>query len=320
MLKDDLLFWKRQARHLPTRTPAVVGHEVISVCTDAAGAPLRGFGAVAWPGKAVTPDVDTVLNARSPVTGEHCLAIFGPLPQLCNESSAALETEAFRRAIRRLWKIRPGWIIGRTIHWFSDSQSAVAAVTAWRSKSVGLGRAMHQLFQWLRLRNASVVPHWVSRALQWMPVADWLSRLWWRKAAAEWSLPQQLVAAAVQWAGWQPSVDLFAVGGNQQVAGYATRFPTTGAYCDAFSRPWDGLRGWAYPPFSQISRVWQQLAAATDARILVVLPLSAFVPDDVVVVGSYPLPLSALVDPRGDTAADVCPIRLVIRDVRSGVS
>jgi hypothetical protein len=319
MLRDDLMFWQQQARYLPTRTPAQVGEGVVSVCTDAAGAPLRGFGAVAWPGTATTPDIDAVLEAHSAIVGDHCIALFGPLPHMGNESSSALETEAFRRAVKRLVALRPAWVVGNTIHWFSDSQSAVSAVTSWRSKSVGLSRAMHQLFLLLRKHNVRVVPHWVSRSLQWMPVADWLSRLWWRRAAAEWSLPQPLVAAAIDWAGWQPTVDLFAVGGNQQVAAYATRYPTKGALCDAFGRSWDGLRGWAYPPFSQLTRLWRHLAAAKDARVLVVMPLATSVPDGVTVVGSYSLPRTALVDPRGDTAADLCPVLLTIRDVRNGL-
>jgi hypothetical protein len=320
LLHDDLRFWLREAVHLPNRTPVVVGAVATSICTDAAGAPLRGFGAVVWPGTAVTPDIDLALNDRVDRTGDRFLALFGPLLQMTAESSTALETEALRLTIRRLLRLRPAWVVGRTIHWYSDSQSAVAALCRWRARSTGLLQVMHNLFVLLRRHNIVVVPHWVSRALQWMPVADWLSRLWWRRAAAEWSIPQHVVIEVVRWAGWQPVIDLFAVAGNQQFVDFATRFPTPGARCNAFAAPWVGLRAWAFPPFSQLTQVWRHWAGATDSRLLLVLPATTSVPEGVQVFGSYPLPHVPLVGPRGDTAADPFFTALVVYDLRNGIT
>jgi hypothetical protein len=128
-------------------------------------------------------------------------------------------------------------------------------------------------------------------------------------------MPQDVVATVVTWAGWQPVTDLFATQGNQQFEQYAARYPTAGALCDAFGQPWNGMRAWAYPPFSQADRVCRHLSTAVDAKVLLVVPLSFSVPECVRVVGSYPLPPVALIGPRGDTAVLPCPVELIVHDI-----
>lgn len=307
---DDLSFWRDEAVHLPARTPARPGGETVAVCTDAAGAPARGYGAVCWPGRCTTPDLEGLLNARVDDVSADTMAVFGPLPHLVLESSASLETMALLRTLRRLLQLRPGWVRGRTIYWYSDSQAAVGAVAAWRSRAAGLSQQVRELFLFLRSVEAVVVPHWVARHLSWMPAADWLSRLWWRQAAAEWSLPPEVVQKLVAGLSWVPSVDVFAVGGNQQFASYATRFPTPGAQCDAFAAGWSGMRGWAYPPFSQISRVWRHAMVAVDARLCVVVPAGTPVPGVLRVVSRVPVPACALIDPRGHSPDEAFPMPL----------
>jgi hypothetical protein len=316
-LYEDLSFWRDEALHLPSRTATRPGEEAIAICTDAAGAPARGYGAVCWPGRLVAPDVDTLLDGRVDATTGPSVALFGPLPHLLQESSAALETMALIRTLRRLLHTRPEWVRGRTIHWYSDSQSAVASVRAWRSRAEGLSRQVRWLFTLLRAEGAVVVPHWVARHLAWMPAADWLSRLWWRQASAEWSLPTAVVAGLVARMAWMPSVDLFASGGNQQFAEYTSRYPTVGARCDAFASSWSGMRGWAFPPFSQIPTVWRHALVAVDARLCVVVPAGTPVPGGLRVVSRVPVPSCALIDPRGHSPDEPFPMPLEAVEVWS---
>jgi hypothetical protein len=261
--------------------------------------------------------LDGLLNARVDDVSADTMALFGPLPFLTLESSASLETMGLVRTLRRLLVLRPGWVRGRTIHWYSDSQCAVAAVSAWRSRAEGLARQVREMFVFLRSVDAVVVPHWVARHLSWMPAADWLSRLWWRQASAEWSLPSAIVQSLVERLAWVPSVDLFAVGGNQHFTSYATRFPTPGAQCDAFATGWSGMRGWAYPPFSQIPRVWRHARVAVNARLCVVVPAGTPVPGSLRVVSRVPVPSCALVDPRGHSPDEPFPMPLEAVEVWS---
>lgn len=318
-LADDLRFWRDEAPRLPGRRPTRPGEEWVTICSDAAGAPLRGFGGVVWCGAAVTPDLNALFARREDLASDDAIAVFGPLSLRSDESSSSLETEALDAIVRHLLRVRPGWVRNRRISWFSDSQVAVRVVTDWRAKSVGLLRALRQLFELVRGCNAVVEPRWVARHLGWMPAADFLSRLWWRRAAAEWTVPSEIVGQIVSQAGWQPTVDLFATRANAQCSTSASRFPEAGRWADAFARPWDNVRGWAFPPFSQLPRVWQQVMVAHDARVLVVCPVSALVPGAVRVVSRFLVPQVPLIDIRGESPTEPGP-DLVVVDVRSNGS
>lgn len=321
MLADDVRFWRDHARYLPERPPMRAAGGATVVCTDAAGAPLRGYGGVAWPGARVAPPVDEWLQGERGVlrerTGADGLrAVFGPLPRMDGESSAALETAALLAVLERLVRLDPETVVGREIYWYCDAQAAVGAVSRWRARAPGLAVVMHRLFRRLRDWKAVVLPHWVSRERAWMPAADWLSRQHWVRRSAEWQVPRATFEAAAVRAGWAPTRDLFAAPGNAVLPDACTRYPVEGARCNAFAGGWDGLRGWAFPPFSQELRVLRAVAAARDARCIVV-GLQPRVPSGLEVVWSTPM-ADPLIDAEGHTAAGTCPAALHVYEVRSG--
>lgn len=316
-LREDLAFWRERALSLPERKTTRPGEEWTTIVTDMAGAPARGWGAVAWMARRQAPDIDAWLAERRAREDEDAIAIFGSLPPRSNESSAALEVRAVIEALQHIGRTRPLWLSGRRIAWYCDAQSAVYSVRKWRSKREGLHRELRVLYELLGGWQAAIEPHWVARHLGWQPVADFLSRLAWRKATAEWSLPAELVSHVAARCSWQPTLDLFAATGNEQCPHAATRWPVAGRLTNAFARPWDGIRGWAFPPFSQIRRMWRHLEAASDARLLAVLPSGEPVPGSLRALWWMDLPPLPLVGLAGKDPPHPPPRPLRVVEVRS---
>ena len=118
-------------------------------------------------------------------------------------------------------------------------------------------------------------------------------------------------------AGWFPEVDLFATSANSQVTAAVSLFPERGCRTNAFFQDWAGVRAWAFPPFSQIPRVFEKLASATDARLLLVVPRTTVVPSAVRVKVCLLLADNLrLIASDGAVGHAPCPTRLMVIDVR----
>lgn len=318
LLREELRYWASAALTLPGLPAVRPGRECTAVATDAAGLPAAGWGAVVWRGDERIPPVSEWLHGRVPHFADRAVAVFGSLQVAAGHASAALELAALRRAIQWLARWRPDWIQGRRVFWYCDATAAVAIVRRWRSRAPGVAGEAHKLLQLCHALRVTVHPHWVRRSLGWQPVADFMSRLAWREATAEWSVPRAVYGAAVRWAGWTPTLDLFATAENAQVAVFASQWPTAaGQLGNAFGRSWDGIAAWAFPPFSQLRHLWRQLQAARGARLLVVMPETEPVPGFVQVAGTLRLGNVSLIDCRGRTAPHPCPRRLMVVDARS---
>jgi hypothetical protein len=224
-----------------------------------------------------------------------------------------LEVLAFRRVLRLVHGRTP--VTGSTVYWFSDSMSAVAAATKWRAKAPGLARELRDLLEDARRYGCRIVPRWVSRDLGWQPLADALSKLRWRRDSAEWSTPTEVFRQLCATAGWQPSIDLFASRGNNLTAMYCSEFPEQGAWTSAFARSWDGVRAWAFPPFSAAAAMLRHLCRASQARILTLVPLGTRVPPRLRVISRTAAPVLRLVDAEGRPAPGPCPVALEVLDV-----
>ena len=318
-LRAELVFWRQNAGALPRLPVPRQGlQDGVAVVTDAAGEPFLGWGAVAWPGSAQAPPVEEWLAGRQQRPGNvaaGAVAGFGKLSwdsvRHGTMSSAALEVQALRRALRWLHGRAPGCIDGKAITWYCDAQSAIGAVRKWRSKAAGLAHETRVLFEFCLAHGCSVRPVWVARELGWQPVADFLSRMAARANSAEWRLPREVYDELCGRFGFRPTVDLFASPDNTLCAAYVTQHPVRGGVrVDAFAAPWHGVRGYAFPPFSQAGRMLRHLACARGARVLSVLPAEVPVPRDVRVVASCPLAVP-LVDAVGRPAPAVCPRPLV---------
>jgi len=329
-LREQVAFWRRHAAALPTSPAVVAGEETIAVVTDAAGVPDLGWGVVAWPGREVAPPVAQWLEAKEAKCGEvveGAVAGFGQLrvPTAGRSSSAALEVQGFRRALRWIHARRPGCLDDRVVVWYCDAQAALGAVRKWRSPARGVAREVSELFDFCVAHRIAVRPVWVARELGWQPVADFLSRAAARLNSAEWQLPAWLFTQLKEGSGFEPVIDLFATPTNrQQCEAYVTQHPVQqGVAVDAFARPWDGVRGYAFPPFSQVGKAFRQLAAARDARVLFVLPAETSVPECLRTLWETDLPRDVrLIDGTGTPAKGACPrpLRALLLEAPTGVS
>ena len=324
--RADLEFWNASALSLPDMPPLPTGGggDVI-VCSDAAGLPSLGFGGVAWTEGVAAPDIDVALGSpcdyhkkiRLDIKNGSARVFSGPLPtHAASMSSAALEVLAFRRVLNLLHARTP--LNDVTVHWFCDSSSAIASASRWRAKSPGLARELKSLLEDVRRIGCRVTPSWVSRDLGWQPLADALSKVEWRRNSVEWSVSQQWFQVLCERVGWTPTLDLFAAEGNAVTSAYCTQYPVAGAWTDAFSRSWSGLRAWAFPPFSAAVAALRHLCRASDARLLIVVPRETRVPPRLKVVSSTPMPHDLrLCDAAGREAPGPCPTPLVLLDVGS---
>lgn len=329
-LREELEYWAAEAHRLPDVRPVAPGREATCIATDAAGVPALGFGGVAWLGRRETPPIDAWLEARQPPHGEdEAAAVFGTLKlgTLATgarpPASATLEVAAFVATLRWLATHRPEWVRNRKLFWYCDAQSAVHAVLRWRAKSPGLAQQVRRLLALTRRLNCSVHPAWVRRDLGWQPVSDFLSREAYRAATAEWRLPVSVFQEAVRALGWQPEIDLFATPENAQCARFCSQFPLRApgdqvGYCNAFARDWSAIRGWGFPPFSQIRRCWRQLLASRGARVMLVLPRDEGVPPSLVEFAAFDVPpCTRLLDVRGRVPPAPFSRPLVVRDIGS---
>ena len=327
LMREDLMFWKLQATSLPELPPLPAGEDGdVIVCSDAAGLPSLGYGGVAWPSGVRAPeDFDAALGEstqyakrlRNDVRRGDARLFSGALPaSVASFSSAALEVLSFRRVLAGL--AARSDLKGRTVFWFCDSTSAVAATSKWRAKAPGLARELEALLKDVRRIGCRIVPRWVARDLGWQPLADCLSKLTWRRDTVEWSMPEEAFRTATEQVGWSPTVDLFAAPGNERVTSACTEFPTAGAWTSAFAHSWSGLRAWAFPPFSAAPAALRHLCRATDARCLMVVPRTTRVPPRLRVLSrTHAPPTLRLVDAGGHVAAHPCPTPLDILDVAS---
>jgi ribonuclease HI len=313
-LREQVAFWAEKAHVLP-HSPALrqgLG-EGLAVATDSAGEPFMGWGAVAWPGRVEAPPVEAWLAARAARCGDaskEAVSGFGKLvwpDRQGKASSAALELQGLRRALRWLHERAPGCLRNRVVTWYCDAQAAIGAVRKWRSPSVGVVAELKILFRFCEAQGCAVRPVWVARNLGWQPVADFLSRMAARSNSAEWRLPRAAYLGLCREVGFEPVVDLFAAPGGAHCDDFITLHPVQpGRRVDAFAAPWDGIRGYAFPPFSQAGRCLRQLASAKGARVLCVLPAEVPVPGNLRVIADHPL-VVPLVDALNRPAPAPCP-------------
>lgn len=159
------------------------------------------------------------------------------------------------------------------VMWHSDATAAVGAVRRWASPSPGVAAALRLLWQQVADRHLSISIQHVHRELSLMPAADWLSRVGWREAQAEWSFAEHDVATVTSAFRVTCDGDLFASRRNHRFPRFCSRFLEEGSRGDAFYQPWEGPGcWWAFPPFSQRSRIIARLVgyaveAATESEL-----------------------------------------------------
>ena len=203
------------------------------------------------------------------------------------------------------------------VRWFSDSTAAVAAATKWRSGSVGSTLVLQKLSAIASELDCVVHPVWVSRNLQWLAAADFLSRELGRAIQPEWSLDPQTYRSVCSRLRTQPTVDMFASKANAQCKAFRSRYPEAGSGGDAFGSPWPDADVYAFPPFSQVARAlraWQRGRGAGRGRSMVLVAPSDHPDLDLAegsVVARFHLQAEKLIDSGGVRARNPFSRRLV---------
>jgi hypothetical protein len=163
-------------------------------------------------------------------------------------SSGAREVRAVALGVAAL-NLRDGHV-----GWHCDATVAVHSITAWSSRADHVAQGLTDLWDSLQARNLSITVSHVFRHAQFMPVADWLSRMGWRDAQAEWAVEHADVARIAGALSERCDADMFASSRNARFPAFCSRWLERGAMGDAFHLPWEGRRWWAFPPTSQLDR------------------------------------------------------------------
>lgn len=159
-----------------------------------------------------------------------------------------------------------------SVHWFSDSTAAVAALGKWRSGSVALTRVLARIFELCVKFRLVIHPAWVSRDLQWLPAADWLSRVVGRRRQAEYTVPAAILESACNHLRVAPEIDVFATRANRRFRRFRSAFPESGSEGPALAGTWRARAAYAFPPFSQLPRLVQHFrSGASGASALLLL-------------------------------------------------
>ena len=210
------------------------------------------------------------------------------------ESSAAREIRAISNGIVAL-DLRDA-----VLSWHSDATAAVGAIRKWSSRSAGVIAALCDLFHTVRSRNLHLSVTHVLRECEFMPVADWLSRVAWRDKQAEWAFDTDDFRRLENCLGLSFTADMFATAQNTHVpSSFCSRFIENGSRGDAFFTSWPGETWWAFPPVSLRRRIISRLLWYHDVYLSSHLsPTSAAQPP------IPPFTLALILPPIAETSPD----------------
>ena len=123
-----------------------------------------------------------------------------------------------------------------------------------------------QIWLWAKSKSIWLLPVYVSTTKN---LADVPSRKVF--IDAEWQLNPDVFTKLIQDLNFVPTIDLFASRVNTQLSSYISYKPDPDALdTDAFSIDWHGLKFYAFPPFSCISRCLQKVKVDKAEGIIVV--------------------------------------------------
>jgi hypothetical protein len=173
------------------------------------------------------------------------------------------------RAVRLALMDFQQWVRGRVVLVHTDNTTALAYINReGGSRSQQLFQEAWRLFNWTTQRDITLKAVHVPGVKN--VKADCLSRI--HLSSVEWSLSGEIVNSIFARFG-QPQVDLFASVLNRKVPVFCSFGKDPRALThDAFSIPWTGFLGYAYPPFSLIPAVLRKVES-DQAEVILVAPL-----------------------------------------------
>jgi hypothetical protein len=149
-----------------------------------------------------------------------------------------------------------------------DNTTAVACVQKYGSTKLSLFDLTKELFVWALQRNLTLSATYIPGVCN--KVADHASRSF--NADIEWMLDKGVFQEICKIFG-KPHIDLFASRLNHQLPCYISWQPDPFAFdINAFSLNWTDIYGYAFPPFSLLSRTLQKMMME-KSTLLVVVPM-----------------------------------------------
>ncbi len=146
-----------------------------------------------------------------------------------------------------------------------DNTTAIACITKFGSAASDLMRLTKEIFEFAVDRNLHITAAHIPGSLN--TLADRESRT--SNMDTEWQLKPDIFRYICKKFG-TPQIDLFASRINTQLARYVAWRPDPDAeHVDAFSIPWRGFYGYAFPPFSVLMQVLQKVERESSNFILV---------------------------------------------------
>lgn len=150
-----------------------------------------------------------------------------------------------------------------------DNTTAVGCINNMGNcKSIVCDEAARDIWEWAISQNNWLVASHIPGILN--EEADSESRK--NETRLEWKLNGSIVNDIINHFHFLPEIDLFASRINTQFKDFVSFRPDTEAsYVNAFSMSWTGLKFYAFPPFSCISKIIQKILREDCVGILIVL-------------------------------------------------
>ena len=212
----------------------------------------------------------------------------------------ALEMEAVRRCLLHFQPL----VQNRSVRLLSDNLTVVHYLNKQGgTRSSTLCQRAVDILKWCHAQGITLIASHLAGSLN--VVADQLSRSD-QILPSEWSISQGILSQVWSFFGDTPHIDMFATCFNFKLPTYVSPVKDDAAlFQDAFSRDWNGLFFYAFPPFTIIGKVLFKVQRDRPKCILILpwWPSKFWWPYLVALSSAEPLPLDissrwALVQPR----------------------
>lgn len=159
-------------------------------------------------------------------------------------------------------------VSGSVIKILCDNTTAVCCINNMGScRSLICNKVTLEIWDWAISQKNWLMASHIPGVLN--EEADYESRK--NETRLEWKLNEKILQDIIQYFDFIPEIDLFASRINTQFKKFVSFRPDPEAsHVNAFSLSWDGLKFYAFPPFSCISRVTQKLFKEDCVGILIV--------------------------------------------------
>ena len=208
--------------------------------------------------------------------------------------------EAVRRCLLHFQPL----VQNRSVRLLTDNRTVVHYLNnQGGARSSTLSERAADILNWCHAQGSTLIASHLAGSLN--VVADQLSRSN-QILPSEWSISQGILSQVWSFFGDTPHIDMFATCFNFKLPTYVSPVKDDAAlFHDAFSRDWNGLFFYAFPPFTIIGKVLRKVQRERPRCILILpwWPAKFWWPYLLALTSADPLPLDissrwSLVQPR----------------------